>query len=212
MFSIGRLTGGRVKINSLSAMEYKILAIPDGGIGTSFIKLHIYLSIGTSNGDKTKRYNDVKISRHWLMKGYLVIRQRHFGAYIVATILCRRNWLLLRLLLFLLLLLLLLLLFPSDVTSNIMSGSGNPGMFPAECKTAYAAGEIKSCIVKQCPYTCSPPAPVDTNVKNDGTQLSLENLYPSGKQKSGKPDGNGVVCFTSIPSWAPFSYGYLSII
>ena len=191
-------------------MEYKILAIPDGGIGTSFIKLHIYLSIGTSNGDKTKRYNDVKISRHWLMKGYLVIRQRHFGAYIVATILCRRNWLLLRLL-FLLLLLLLLLLFPSDVTSNIMSGSGNPGMFPAECKTAYAAGEIKSCIVKQCPYTCSPPAPVDTNVKNDGTQLSLENLYPSGKQNNGKPDKWRCLFHINL-SWAPFSYGYLSSI
>ena len=96
MFSMGLFTGGRVKISSLSAMEYKIFAIPDGGIGTSFIRLQMYLSIGTSKGDKTKRYKEVRMSLHWLINGYLVIKHRHFGAYIVAMMLCRRTLLLLR--------------------------------------------------------------------------------------------------------------------
>ena len=51
---------------------------------------------------------------------------------------------------------------------------------------------------------------MDTKVKNEGTPLSRTYLYPSGKQKSGKPDGNGV-CLDSFTSSLPLSYGYLSI-
>ena len=131
---------GDVKISSLSAMEYKIFAIPDGGIGTSFIRLQMYLSIGTSKGDKTNRYKEVRMSLHWLINGYLVIKHRHFGAYIVAMMLCRRTLLLLRERRVRPCLPSLPLPPPwcwSDVSVSInISGSGSPIMLLAECNTA----------------------------------------------------------------------------